>query len=217
MNPVRRSRWRSGTGNRPKRWLEALPVGNGRLGAMVFGGVSSEKLALNESTLWSGAPSDTNVNPGRPETARRNPALAFRRPVRSGPVALQPVARPEEFLRHASAAGRFVGGVSGASSTPSRLIADNWTSTKASPRSSFRGDRSRAKCSPRNPDNVLVMRLTGDKPGSLAFRVNLKNPYTPQGKIEGAGRHAGLLRARVGKQAQRRQDRAWLSRAGCGC
>ena len=34
------------------RWLEALPVGNGRLGAMVFGGVSTERLALNESTFW---------------------------------------------------------------------------------------------------------------------------------------------------------------------
>ena len=38
------------------RWEEALPVGNGRLGAMVFGGVGSERLALNEDTLWAGAP-----------------------------------------------------------------------------------------------------------------------------------------------------------------
>src|SRR5208282_1723883 len=40
------------------RWLEALPVGNGRAGAMIFGGVLEEKLALNEVTFWSGAPSD---------------------------------------------------------------------------------------------------------------------------------------------------------------
>jgi len=47
--------------NRPaKRWVEALPVGNGRLGAMVFGGVEKERLQLNEDTLWSGAPSDWN-------------------------------------------------------------------------------------------------------------------------------------------------------------
>jgi alpha-L-fucosidase 2 len=45
------------------RWLEALPVGNGRLGAMMFGGVEKERIALNETTLWSGAPSDENVNP----------------------------------------------------------------------------------------------------------------------------------------------------------
>ena len=46
-----------------QRWLEALPVGNGRLGAMVFGGVAQERLALNESTVWSGAPSDRHDNP----------------------------------------------------------------------------------------------------------------------------------------------------------
>ncbi|HEU5080664.1 MAG TPA: glycoside hydrolase family 95 protein [Opitutaceae bacterium] len=46
-----------------KVWTEALPVGNGRLGAMVFGNVSEEELQLNEATLWSGAPRDWN-NPG---------------------------------------------------------------------------------------------------------------------------------------------------------
>ncbi|MBU0556380.1 MAG: glycoside hydrolase family 95 protein [Alphaproteobacteria bacterium] len=37
-------------------WIEALPVGNGRIGAMVFGGVDAERLQLNEDTLWSGGP-----------------------------------------------------------------------------------------------------------------------------------------------------------------
>ncbi len=39
-------------------WTEALPLGNGRLGVMVFGGTTVERLALNEDTLWSGAPKD---------------------------------------------------------------------------------------------------------------------------------------------------------------
>jgi len=39
-----------------QRWTEALPVGNGRLGAMVFGGVEYERLALNTDTLWTGRP-----------------------------------------------------------------------------------------------------------------------------------------------------------------
>ncbi|MDA0375601.1 MAG: glycoside hydrolase N-terminal domain-containing protein, partial [Planctomycetota bacterium] len=37
-----------------RRWLAALPVGNGRLGAMVFGGVDQERLQLNEDSMWSG-------------------------------------------------------------------------------------------------------------------------------------------------------------------
>ena len=44
-------------------WTEALPIGNGRLGAMVFGGVEKERIAFNEDTLWSGYPKDWN-NPG---------------------------------------------------------------------------------------------------------------------------------------------------------
>jgi alpha-L-fucosidase 2 len=42
------------------RWTDALPVGNGRLGAMIFGGIASERISLNEDTLWSGAPRDWN-------------------------------------------------------------------------------------------------------------------------------------------------------------
>lgn len=41
-------------------WLEALPVGNGRLGAMVFGGTERERLQLNEDSLWSGNPYDAD-------------------------------------------------------------------------------------------------------------------------------------------------------------
>jgi len=39
-----------------QQWTEALPVGNGRLGAMVFGGVKDERLQFNEDTLWTGGP-----------------------------------------------------------------------------------------------------------------------------------------------------------------
>ncbi|WP_310833238.1 glycoside hydrolase family 95 protein [Paenibacillus pedocola] len=41
-------------------WTEALPVGNGKLGGMVFGGIEHEHIQLNEDTLWSGYPRDTN-------------------------------------------------------------------------------------------------------------------------------------------------------------
>ncbi len=43
-------------------WVEALPVGNGRLGAMVFGGTASERIQLNEETVWAGQP-NSNANP----------------------------------------------------------------------------------------------------------------------------------------------------------
>ena len=42
------------------RWVDALPVGNGRLGAMVFGGVDNARIQLNEDTIWAGPPVSEN-------------------------------------------------------------------------------------------------------------------------------------------------------------
>ena len=49
-------------------WTEALPLGNGRLGAMVYGGVAKELVPINEDTIWSGGPG-ANITGGlSPET-----------------------------------------------------------------------------------------------------------------------------------------------------
>ena len=52
-------------------WIEALPVGNGRLGAMVFGGIQLERLQLNEDTLWAGGP----YNPANPAAREALPEI----------------------------------------------------------------------------------------------------------------------------------------------
>lgn len=52
-------------------FTEALPLGNGRLGALVFGGTRSERLILNEQSLWSGSPQEAN----RPDAARSLPEI----------------------------------------------------------------------------------------------------------------------------------------------
>ncbi len=51
------------------RWVEALPIGNGRLGGMVFGGIVNERVQLNEDTLWGGGPYD----PSNPEAREALP------------------------------------------------------------------------------------------------------------------------------------------------
>lgn len=50
-----------------KDWNEALPIGNGRLGAMIFGRVKEELLQMNEQTLWTGGPVNPNPNPEAPK------------------------------------------------------------------------------------------------------------------------------------------------------
>ncbi len=45
-----------------EKWEEALPIGNGKLGAMVFGGIQKERIALNQDSIWYGGPID-RINP----------------------------------------------------------------------------------------------------------------------------------------------------------
>ncbi len=63
--------------NKPaQQFTEALPIGNGRLGAMVFGQTGKERILLNENTLWSGRPHHAN-NPKAQETIKKAQALIF--------------------------------------------------------------------------------------------------------------------------------------------
>lgn len=58
-------------------WEEALPLGNGKTGAMVFGGITTERYQLNDLTLWSGFPGDTN-NPDGPEILKKTREAVYR-------------------------------------------------------------------------------------------------------------------------------------------
>lgn len=57
-------------------WEEALPLGNGRLGAMVWSGAKQEKISLNEDSLWSGYPQNHDI-PGAREYYRQARRLAM--------------------------------------------------------------------------------------------------------------------------------------------
>jgi alpha-L-fucosidase 2 len=73
-------------------WVEALPVGNGRLGAMVFGGIHQERLQLNEDTLWAGGPYD----PANPEALVALPEI--RRLIAIGDYAAAQKMAQEKFM-----------------------------------------------------------------------------------------------------------------------
>lgn len=74
------------------QWVEALPVGNGRLGAMVFGGINQERLQLNEDTLWAGGP----YNPANPTARAALPEI--RRLVAAGDLQAAQKLVAEKFM-----------------------------------------------------------------------------------------------------------------------
>lgn len=59
-----------------QQWTDALPLGNGRIGAMIFGGIEKERIGLNEDTLWSGYPKDKN-NPNAAKCLAHARKLAY--------------------------------------------------------------------------------------------------------------------------------------------
>ncbi|WP_375389044.1 glycoside hydrolase N-terminal domain-containing protein [uncultured Amnibacterium sp.] len=65
-------------------WTEALPLGNGRLGVMVFGGVDREHLQINDGTAWSGSPASERLEPRVDRRAAADAIAAARAAIRAG-------------------------------------------------------------------------------------------------------------------------------------
>lgn len=158
-------------------WVEAVPLGNGRLGAMVFGGPAAERIQFNEDTLWAGEPRDYS-RPGAvrhlPELRRLLAAgrqaeaedLAMREfmsvPLRQFPY--QPFGDVRlEFPGHEAASGYSRG-----------LDLDSgvaWVGYQVD------GVTFRREVYASHPDQVLVIRLTADQPGALEVAATLTSPH----------------------------------------
>ncbi len=91
-------------------WTEALPVGNGRLGAMVFGGTASERIQLNEDTLWSGGPYDPrNPQAGPQAVAQIRDLIAERRYAEAEALANERlIARPVSQMAYQTFGDLFI-------------------------------------------------------------------------------------------------------------
>jgi len=155
-------------------WTEALPVGNGRLGAMVFGGVEEERIQLNEDTLWSGAPQEWN----NPKAKAALPEL--RRLISEGKY------EEAEALSKAATMGPYTQSYLPLGDLQIRFYHGNWASdycreldlSSGVARTSYRiGEvRYERETFASFPDQVLVIRLSASKPGLLRFRARLDSP-----------------------------------------
>ena len=157
-------------------WVRALPVGNGRLGAMVFGGIVHERLQLNEDTLWAGRPYDP-VNPDAkdalpevrhllaekkyPEAAKLVGAKVMSKPLAQmayetlGDLALtfSQVDAVENYSRDLdlATATAHVSYTSGGVTFSREVFASA-------------------------PDQVIAVRLTASRPGQISFDARMQTP-----------------------------------------
>ena len=160
-----------------QQWVEALPIGNGRIGAMVFGGVQEEKLALNEDTLWSGHPRQYKREHA-PEAIAKAQEL-----VREGKLYEAQTLIEREVTSHYSQAYMPLGNMY------IRFIGPGFMSVGAQVEHyrrelnietgvhtvefDFAGAHYVRETFISHPDQALVVKLTADKPGRIGFDMEM--------------------------------------------
>ena len=156
-----------------REWTEALPIGNGRLGAMIFGGAERERLQLNEDTLWTGGPY-SQVNPeARPHLDEVRSLIFAGRYAEAEALANRHLmGRPLKQMSYQPAGDLWIDQDIDGSVADYRRSLDLETAIAAI---GFRAGGTKftreAIASP--ADGVIVVRLTADRPGSVSFTLSL--------------------------------------------
>ncbi len=160
-----------------KVWTEALPVGSGRMGAMVFGGVAVERLQLNENTLWGGGPYD----PVNPEAAGALPEI--RRLIEAGDHAGATVLANAKFmakpLRQMSyqTLGDLKLTFPGLPETAGGYVRElDLDGAISRVRFTHGGANHQREVIASAPDQVVAVRLSADKPGAIAVDLAFDSP-----------------------------------------
>ena len=159
------------------KWTEALPVGNGTIGGMVFGGVSDEHIQFNEDTLWTGHPHDY----ARVEGHRYLPEI--RELIFGGKVAEAEELVRREFLsdplhqRAYQPFGDLYFHFDGQDrATDYRRELDLRTAIHRVSYS-VEGVSYTRDVFVSNPDHVMVIRFTASRPGSISFSMKMTSPH----------------------------------------
>ena len=158
-----------------KVWMESLPIGNGRLGAMTYGGIEEEKLALNESTMWSGQYNENQNKPFGREKMNQLRKLFFEGKLSEG----NRVAGDNLHGNQTSFGTHLpIGDLKMQFIYPEGKVTDYRRSLsldEAVSSVSFNsgGVNYKREYFATNPDNVLVLRLTADKQKSITMNMGL--------------------------------------------
>ena len=162
-------------------WNEALPIGNGRLGAMIFGGVDSETLQLNEDTVSAGGPGNNYR-----EDAKKYVMEARELVFKGDYLTAQAICQTNVLSKNRCLPYQLIGSLkldfgqrvadNGERVTDYRRTLDLETA-KAECRYMVDGVEFKREVIASIPDDVIAMRLTASKPGAIAFTATLDKPW----------------------------------------
>lgn len=160
-----------------KIWNEALPVGNGRLGAMVFGGTSQERIQFNEATIWTGKPHDY-LREGAGALLPRLRELVLSGKAREAEQLARPGFLSDPIRQKAyQPCGDLLLTLPGHEQVSEFRRELDLDAAVARTSYTVNGVRFTREVFASYPDQVLVVRLSADRPGSLSFTAKLSSPH----------------------------------------
>jgi alpha-L-fucosidase 2 len=154
-------------------WTEALPLGNGRMGAMVFGGAPRERLQLNEESLWAGLPVDAYPDDFRENFARVQELVLQGKVREARELGLQTLTKsPTSFRSYEPLADLWIELDHANNVTDYRRELS--LNTGIATTTYTVGDVTyRREVFISAPDDVVVVRLSGSVPGQISARISL--------------------------------------------
>ncbi|MFI6160123.1 glycosyl hydrolase family 95 catalytic domain-containing protein [Micromonospora haikouensis] len=157
-------------------WLRALPIGNGRLGAMVFGNVDTERLQLNEDTVWAGGPYDSANTRGAANLAEiRRRVFADQWSSAQDLINQTMMGSPGGQLAYQTVGNlRLAFGSASGVSQYNRTL--DLTTATVTTTYVLGGVRYQREVFASAPDQVIVLRLTADKANSITFTATFDSP-----------------------------------------
>ena len=172
--------------NPAKDWNEALPVGNGRIGAMVYGNPVNETIQLNEESLWAGCPQDGNADAASvmPQIQK---LLLDGRVAEANELAQSSLAGDPMRIRSYQTFGilgiecSYPDRISGYKRSLDLVKGIASTSYTAG------GVKFSREVFSSAPDNILVIRLDADKPGTLSFKLDYSREENAEASPGGDG------------------------------
>jgi len=157
-----------------KVWEEALPVGNGRLGAMVFGKNGEERIQLNEDTYWTGGPYSTVVKGGYKVLPEIQKAIFEGNPLKAHKLfGRYMMGYPVEQQKYQGFANLILSLKNEKEVTDYKRWLDMGTGI-TSVRYKANGVTYCREVFASAPDQVIAVRLTADTPGSISFTAQLR-------------------------------------------
>jgi alpha-L-fucosidase 2 len=156
-------------------WTDALPIGNGLLGAMVFGGIAQDRIQINEGTLWGGVPHDYTNTDAHQHLSQLQSLIFTGRIAEAERLSAEMMGSPVLLMPYQGFCDLRleVEGTEGANSYQRSLSLD-----EAIAAVSYRagGVRFRREVIVSYPGQVLAVRLTADRPGSQNLTIRLDSP-----------------------------------------